>query len=349
MRPMTWTTPESGIKPKTVPAVRYARPPILPRELYEPSTLRTIGFILYGVGFFAGFGAVARVIWSVDALPVAARVVLMAPFVFLSGQGMQILGLVGHEGFHLSLHKNKYVSAITGLFTASVIIGFSVTGFAASHWNHHRYTNQASDPDAQVFAKYKNFFSRFMFARLDADAKYALYGLRLSLGLDLPLKVKLPFSKRATTVLANMNFMVTALYASFYVWLTMHDLATGIICVVLPHMVVVHYSGLRPYLEHAGLEEGVLCDTRSRTHPWFTFLYHNINYHLEHHMYPSVPFFNLPKVHAFLRDNGHFARANSAIETTIWGAYSKTTGHYPYPSAGSKDLAWNPLGDTSSS
>jgi beta-carotene hydroxylase len=342
MRPNDWTKPESGIRPNSVPAARYARPPILPREFYEPNLARSIGFVLYGLAFYVGFGVIARGIWSLGSLHVALRCALMAPFLFLAGQGMQILGLVGHEGFHLSLHKNKYASALIGLFSASVIIGFSVTGFAASHWNHHRYTNQASDPDAKVFAKYKTFLSRLLFARLDADSKYALYGARLAMGLDLPLKVKLPFSKQATTALAVLNQLVTGAYLALYVWITMKDLATGIICVVIPHIVVVHYSGLRPYAEHAGTADGVLRDTRSRVHPWFTFLYHNVNYHLEHHMYPSVPFYNLPKVHAFLRDNGHFDRAQSAVETTIWGAYEKTTGRFLYPEFG-KDSAWDPL------
>jgi beta-carotene hydroxylase len=345
MRPNDWTKPERGIQPEAVPAARYVRPPILPREFYEPNTLRTIGFVAYGLMFFVGFGAIARGLWSMSSLHIAVRVLLMAPFCFLSGQGMQILGLVGHEGFHLSLHKNKYVSAITGLLSSSVIIGFSVTGFAASHWNHHRYTNQASDPDAAVFAKYKTFLSRFLFARLDADMKYAIYGARLAMGLDLPLKVKLPFSKQATTVLAVINQMVTGAYLSLYLWIAYKDLATGIICIVIPHLVVVHYSGLRPYVEHAGTDEGILRDTRSRVHPWFTFLYHNVNYHLEHHMYPSVPFYNLPRVHAFLRDNGHFERAQSPVETSIWGAYSKTTAKFQYPQPAAKDLTWDPLTD----
>ncbi len=342
MRPNDWTEPKAGTQRDSIPNARYERPPILPRELYEPNLLHSLGFVVYGLCFYVGFGAVARGIWALESLPIAARVVPMIPLLFLAGQGMQILGLVGHEGFHLSLHKNKYVSAVLGLFSASVIVGFSVTGFAASHWNHHRYTNQAADPDAKVFAKYKTFLSRLLLARLDADGKYALYGARLALGLDLPLKVKLPFSRRATTVLAALNQLITGMYLSLYVWITMKDLATGIICVVIPHLVVIMYSGLRPYAEHAGTSEGILRDTRSRVHPWFTFLYHNVNYHLEHHMYPSVPFFNLPKVHEFLRERGHLARAGSAIETTIWGAYEKTTGRFKYPEY-DRDSAWNPL------
>jgi fatty acid desaturase/nitrite reductase/ring-hydroxylating ferredoxin subunit len=57
--------------------------------------------------------------------------------------------------------------------------------------------------------------------------------------------------------------------------------------------------------QHAGLREDVL-DHRlnSRTvymNPIFRFLYLNMNYHVEHHMYPTVPYRNLPALHAEVR------------------------------------------------
>jgi fatty acid desaturase len=53
--------------------------------------------------------------------------------------------------------------------------------------------------------------------------------------------------------------------------------------------------------QHAGLAEDVL-DHRlnSRTimmNPVFRFLYWNMNYHVEHHMFPMVPYHALPKLH----------------------------------------------------
>ena len=52
--------------------------------------------------------------------------------------------------------------------------------------------------------------------------------------------------------------------------------------------------------QHAGLQPGV-SDFRlnSRTNdlgPILSFLYCNMQYHIEHHMYASVPFYNLPKL-----------------------------------------------------
>ena len=57
--------------------------------------------------------------------------------------------------------------------------------------------------------------------------------------------------------------------------------------------------------QHLGLAEDVL-DHRlnSRTvymNPIFRFLYWNMNYHVEHHMFPTVPYHALPKLHAAIK------------------------------------------------
>ena len=36
--------------------------------------------------------------------------------------------------------------------------------------------------------------------------------------------------------------------------------------------------------------------------PVFQFLYANMNYHIEHHMFPMVPFYRLPELHAMIKD-----------------------------------------------
>jgi fatty acid desaturase len=81
---------------------------------------------------------------------------------------------------------------------------------------------------------------------------------------------------------------------------------------ILPAMLVglpTFYGGfLQRYFgltQHAGLAEDVL-DHRlnSRTvymNPIFRFLYWNMNYHVEHHMFPLVPYHALPRLHAVVR------------------------------------------------
>jgi fatty acid desaturase len=71
--------------------------------------------------------------------------------------------------------------------------------------------------------------------------------------------------------------------------------------------------------QHAGLDEDVL-DHRlnSRTvymNPVFRFLYLNMNYHVEHHMFPMVPYHALPRLHAAIKDDCPVPYAN------CWEAY----------------------------
>ena len=58
--------------------------------------------------------------------------------------------------------------------------------------------------------------------------------------------------------------------------------------------------------QHAGLAEDSY-DHRLNTrtflmNPALEFLYANMNYHIEHHLYPLIPYYNLPKLHAAIRD-----------------------------------------------
>ena len=59
--------------------------------------------------------------------------------------------------------------------------------------------------------------------------------------------------------------------------------------------------------QHAGLAEDVL-DHRLNTrtvylNPINRFLYWNMGYHIEHHMFPMVPYHNLGKLHALMKDD----------------------------------------------
>jgi fatty acid desaturase len=58
-------------------------------------------------------------------------------------------------------------------------------------------------------------------------------------------------------------------------------------------------------LQHAGLRENVT-DHRLNTrtvmmNPISRFLYLNMNYHIEHHMFPMVPYYHLPALHSLIK------------------------------------------------
>jgi MocE subfamily Rieske [2Fe-2S] domain protein len=90
------------------------------------------------------------------------------------------------------------------------------------------------------------------------------------------------------------------------------------------------------YTQHAGLAENVL-DHRlnCRTvymNPVHRYLYWNMNYHVEHHMFPLVPYHALPRLHALVKHDmptpyGSIAEAFREIIPTVLRQV-KDPGHY---------------------
>ena len=78
---------------------------------------------------------------------------------------------------------------------------------------------------------------------------------------------------------------------------------------VLPHLTSYQLVlRIRSISEHAVVEDEAndLKNTRTTLASWwvrFLMAPHNVNYHLEHHLFIYVPQYNLPKLHRMLTDN----------------------------------------------
>ncbi|OCJ14435.1 fatty acid desaturase [Rhizobium sp. AC44/96] len=75
----------------------------------------------------------------------------------------------------------------------------------------------------------------------------------------------------------------------------------------LPRIYGCWHMVLTGLLQHGGLADNVI-DHRlnSRTvymNPISRFIYWNMNYHIEHHMFPMVPYHALPRLHALVKDD----------------------------------------------
>ncbi len=113
------------------------------------------------------------------------------------------------------------------------------------------------------------------------------------------------------------------------IWLLIYG-ATGVACLATGSILPAMYIGLpRAYggwhhvltgiTQHAGLAEDVL-DHRlnSRTvymNPISRFVYWNMNYHIEHHMFPMVPYHALPRLHEEMKAD------TPRPYTGFWDAY----------------------------
>ena len=51
---------------------------------------------------------------------------------------------------------------------------------------------------------------------------------------------------------------------------------------------------------------------------------HNVNYHLEHHLFTRCPWYNLPKAHEMLINNGHLDKM--CVENSYRDVLRKAVG-----------------------
>ena len=92
--------------------------------------------------------------------------------------------------------------------------------------------------------------------------------------------------------------------------------------VALPIPIV--FGNVRSWAEHALTRPGhPLTQTRTVTsNRVVSFLMCNLNYHLEHHLFPGVPWYNLPKLHAILA--GDYRQAGAFVHRSylrfLWEA-----------------------------
>jgi fatty acid desaturase len=120
-------------------------------------------------------------------------------------------------------------------------------------------------------------------------------------------------------------------YRTSRIWLAIYAavivtcVATGSILpamfIGLPRMYAIFMSVIYDLTQHAGMGENVL-DHRLNTRTVYMcrinrFLYWNMNYHVEHHLFPMVPYHRLPELH---REVAHdLAPAYSSL----WAAYKE--------------------------
>src|SRR5262245_12399463 len=202
----------------------------LPPEIYRPSRLGAFIFITYSVALFVIPAALCR-LFAGSNLPLLVRALWLLPVLLLAQQGLHLLGWVGHEGMHLSLTRNRYISASLGIFFSSMVISFLEMGFAISHWNHHRYTNQPLDPDCALFARYQGFWRRLFLARFASNRQCLLATLRMAAGKPLERNTPFPFSAVAIQRLAAFNLLCSVFWLSVYVAIAVYDPLSGLVSV----------------------------------------------------------------------------------------------------------------------
>jgi fatty acid desaturase len=246
------------------------------------------------------WAVIAATIWISTRLsnPIAYVVA-----VFVIGGRMHALGILIHDFSHYRFVSSKKVSEWVGDVLLAWPLGTTVDGYRRNHLAHHRYTNTEQDPDWVVKFGTREF--TFPQPWQYVLANLAGYFIGTSSWRDLRNIMK---RLKGGPVVAR-SYRIARL--SFYVAVAVALTLTGTWIGFLLYWIVPYFSALlmllyiRSVAEHFGSMEYDHELTSSRTiypHHWEKafFAPHNVNYHLDHHLYPSVPFYNLKKLHALL-------------------------------------------------
>ena len=194
----------------------------------------------------------------------------------------------------------------TGVYyLASFLLWREPTVWKWSHYRHHSDTIIVGRDPEIAFPRptgLKEF--PLLFSHLVNGLKlFQRICIHASGKIDTQVRDYVPEEEHRKVVWEARAFaLILAISATAAIW-TWHPLP--ILIVGLPTIYGAWLFIFFGVTQHAGLQEDVL-DHRLNTrtvymNPIFRFLYSNMNYHLEHHLFPDVPYYSLPALHAELR------------------------------------------------
>jgi fatty acid desaturase len=237
---------------------------------------------------------------------------------FIARQQMAFLVLL-HDGAHGRLYKSHRVNDFMTQFFLGSPVFFSLRLYRRTHLKHHRIPLMPEDPDISLTGGYPINAKSFR-RKLLRD----LLGISYFKFMAHFMKYKKKQGKKSSETEVQgekqtENFFLSSFFLTctgllingslfFMAYHQGHPLLYFVLWWVPIFTILQVYLRIRGITEHAGYKAGPdqLALSRTVVNPMETFFFspNGVNYHIEHHAYPSVPFFNLPKVHRMLSERG---------------------------------------------
>jgi fatty acid desaturase len=219
-----------------------------------------------------------------------------------------------HDCTHSVLFKAKWKNLAFGIF-AIIPMFISFISFKEDHLLHHRHNRSAKDPDAFTMGK-RGISDYILFYA------YALIGVLLT---AIQFTFIYPIQKfrgaKALIHWSEIALHIIVGVAIFY-WASSQGIAAEVFAVWFwPLVFFGFFNSIRFVAEHYGTpwNSGQLTGTRTIiSNPVNSWFWNNINYHIGHHVYPAVPWYNLQKLHVLLlpeikRQNAIVAKSYLAV------------------------------------
>ncbi len=264
------------------------------RHLSQISPWRSVYHLVQEWAFILGAAWLCSLYWH--------PLLYLATVVWI-GARQHALAILVHEGAHYRLFSDRrWNDWVSEVLLAWPILG-TMRSYRASHWPHHRFVNTDADPD---WLRKQGPDWQFPMSRRHL---WTMLLLDLS-GLNtLQLLGRVKAHSRTLAGLdtgLGFRFARVAFYLAMAGLFTWWHLWLGVMLFwFIPGFTWLKLSlRVRSIAEHYAFVHAPAGATTRTTLPrlWERWLIapKHINYHVEHHLYPSVPHFRLPDLHAAL-------------------------------------------------
>ena len=269
---------------------RHPIPQLAKSELDRLRTYRLLPNLTKIPLFIAIMVTLSFIAWNTDSW-----LVLWAMYI---GLGYMWMGMVTfmHDATHGTLFRRPLANWVFGILCMLPIFATFIA-FREDHVEHHRHNRSPRDPDA--FTMGKRGVADFVLFYA-----YALIGGVLSF---LHFNFIYPFTQfgpRQWAVQLLEVSLKVALYWLVLDYAVQHDVLGKVLGLWLwPVLVLSLLNSMRFIAEHYGTpwNVGQLAGTRTViSNPVNSFFWNNINWHIGHHVFPSVPWYNLVELHRAL-------------------------------------------------
>ena len=236
---------------------------------------------------------------------------VVVPAVLLVATRQQALFVLAHDAAHYRMYRSRVLNDLVGRLCGTVV-GISMCTYRVVHRLHHNHLYGEQDPDIPLHGGYPR--GRAYLAKkrakdllgLTAYKTYAYFFGAPAINLDRegatrPLDDTAPGLRRAARRdrWLVVGCHVAAPIAAFAAGYGLEYLLLWVLPLVTLLQALLRF---RAIAEHGAVTDFSSPLTAARTNlcpAWLGWLVfpHHVNYHVEHHMYPSMPHYNLPACH----------------------------------------------------
>jgi len=292
----------------------------LPREVVQRLTRRSpwraTAAVLHDLIVLAAAIGVALYFWP--------NPVVLLLSVLVIGSRQHALFVIAHDAAHYLLYDNRLMNEIVGRASA-MLQGLSMCTYRVIHRLHHNNLYGELDPDTALHGGYprgRAYLIKKLLKDLSGLTAWKTYAYFLggAPALNTATNVALrPLDdtsvKLRSDALHDRNAVIAFHILALVLFAASGYLVQYLVLWVLPLVTVVQaILRLRAIAEHGATTDLSSPLTAARTNMaprWLEWLIfpHHVNYHIEHHLYASVPHYNLPALHREMVNSGLLERA----------------------------------------